>query len=40
MRAHVVHEDDVALPQDRYEHLLDVGEERLAIHRPVDHVTR
>lgn len=35
-----IHEDDVALLQCRHENLLNIGEERRAIHRTVDHVGR
>jgi hypothetical protein len=32
----VVHDDDVAVPQRRREQVLDVGDEGLAVHRPVE----
>ena len=37
VRGQVVQHDDVAGPQRRGEHLLDVGEERRAISRTVEH---
>jgi hypothetical protein len=33
----VVHHHDVARPQRRHQHLLDVRHEQVAVHRPVDH---
>ena len=33
----VVHHDDVAAPEFRHEHASDVGEERVSVHRPVEH---
>ena len=38
VRAEIVHDDDVALPQGRDEDLVDVEAERLAVDRPVDKV--
>ena len=36
MRAEIVEDDDVARPQGRYQHLLDIEPEALAVDRPVD----
>ena len=36
MRAEIVEDDDVARPQGRHEHLLDIEPEALAVDRPVD----
>ncbi len=37
MAAQIVHDDDVAWSKRRYEELLDIGEEELAVDRPVEH---
>ena len=38
--AQVVHEDDVALAQGRYQNLFDISQERRPIHRTVDDIGR
>ena len=40
VRAQIVHDDDVAWLQCRRENLLDIGEETLAVDRPVEHEGR
>ena len=36
----IVHDDDIALPQDRGEKVFDVGQETRPIHRPIEHTGR
>jgi hypothetical protein len=36
----IVHDDDVAGPQRRRQHLLDIGEESGAVHWPIQHHRR
>jgi hypothetical protein len=38
--AQVVHDDDVAGPQRRRQAMAEIGKERRAIHRPIDHPER
>jgi len=38
VRAHVVHQDDIALLQCQHEHLLNIGEEGQAIYGAIEHV--
>lgn len=40
MHREVVHDDDIPRRQGRHHILLDIRDERLAIHRPVDHQGR
>lgn len=37
MAGKIVHDDDIALPQDRGEKVFDVGQETRPIHRPIEH---
>lgn len=40
MAPEIVHDDHVARPEGRHEHLLDVGQEAAAVDRAIDHARR